>query len=550
MKYGVKGLLGILFALCLAAAAMLTAVDSNASGEETKTYGAEEAKKVTQVPERWITADHSKHAILQGNFTEPEEVTAACLSCHNEAAAQIHQTIHWTWKCPYDPNGEMGKNGLTVNNFCIAVPSNEPRCTSCHAGYGFKDKNFDFSTPEAIDCLVCHDRTGTYKKFPAGAGYPVKEEKVFPGNGMIYSPPDWNKVAQSVGRPTRANCGECHFKGGGGDGVKHGDLDTSLLKPDESLDVHMNAEGANFDCVRCHTTVGHKISGRCYRHPATTEPGKSLIQDDQITRISCVSCHTETPHEPGHKANDHTDIVACQTCHIPAFAREKPTKMSWDWSTAGDKKDGKPYQVEGPYGKHSYDTMKGDFVWEKNVTPEYYWFNGTLDYILVTDTIDPESVVKLNFPVGERGDPASRIYPFKVHRGTIPYDKGNNTLVIPHLFPRNKDDTAAYWKGYDWTKAVQAGMDYVGLDFSGEVGFVKTEYVFQTTHMVAPKENAVQCGECHTDNGRLASLAGFYMPGRDSSGLVDTIGWAAAALALLGVLVHALARTVSRKNRG
>ena len=38
-------------------------------------------------------------------------------------------------------------------------------------------------------------------------------------------------VARSVGRPTRTNCGQCHFKGGGGDAVKHGDLDGTMYFP-------------------------------------------------------------------------------------------------------------------------------------------------------------------------------------------------------------------------------------------------------------------------------------------------------------------------------
>lgn len=534
-----------LLALLLFAVGAWAAPEKDADGN----YGAAEARKVSQMPERWITTDHSKHEILQGNFTSGPEVTKACLSCHNQASLQIHETIHWTWLCPHDPNKDMGKYAKTLNNFCISVPSNEPRCTSCHAGYGWKDKNFDLTSQENVDCLVCHDQTGTYKKFPAGAGNPVSEEKVFPGNGKTYYPPDWNKVAQSVGRPSRKNCGTCHFTGGGGDGVKHGDLDTSLMKPSKELDVHMAADGANFDCVRCHTTKGHKIAGRCYKHPASEDPNKSLIQDDQITRITCVSCHTDQPHGPGMKANDHTDKVACQSCHIPEFARELPTKMNWDWSTAGKKKDGKPYQEEGPLGKHSYDTKKGDFIWKKNVQPEYFWFNGTLDYVLITDTIDPSGVVELNKVVGMRGDPNSRIYPFKVHRGKTPYDKNRNTMVIPHLFPRGKDDTDAYWKGYDWNKAAAAGMEYAGYEFGGEVGFVETSYHFQTTHMVAPAEKSVQCAECHSREGRLATLGGFYMPGRDRVGLLDTIGWAVAALSLGGVLLHWLLRLATRKRR-
>jgi len=48
-------------------------------------------------------------------------------------------------------------------------------------------------------------------------------------------------AARSVRATTRENCGKCHFDGGGGNGVKHGDLDESLYFPGRSLDVHMAA---------------------------------------------------------------------------------------------------------------------------------------------------------------------------------------------------------------------------------------------------------------------------------------------------------------------
>lgn len=423
------------------------------------------------------------------------------------------------------------------------IQSNEARCTSCHAGYGWKDKEFDFTAQEKVDCLVCHDTTGTYKKFPTMAGYPVTEQ--MEAEGQTFFPPNYNEVAQSVGRPMRQNCGACHFYGGGGDGVKHGDLDSSLVTPSKELDVHMNAEGANMSCVRCHTTTAHKIAGRCYKKPAFEER-KSLIDDDQISRISCESCHTAAPHEPGHKANDHTDKVSCQACHIPAYARVLPTKMEWDWSTAGELKNGKPFTRHGEFGKHTYDSKKGGFRWEKNVEPEYRWFNGALEYTLIPDTIDPSRPVQLNRPAGDKDDPKSRIYPFKVHRGKQPYDRLNNTMVAIHLFGK---DPAAYWKTFDWNASIAAGMDYIGLEYSGEYGFVDTEYYFQTTHMVAPKEKALACDACHAKQGRLANLGGFYMPGRDANSVVDTLGWIAVLGSILMVFGHGVLRIVIRKRR-
>ena len=508
--------------------------------EPDKTYGAEQARKVSQPAKRWVTTDHSRHTVLQQEFASPEDVTKACLTCHNEASRQIHKTIHWTWSDPADSEKQMGKNGLTLNNFCISIHSNEPRCTSCHAGYGWKNGQFDLSKEEAVDCLVCHDTTGTYKKFPTKAGYPAAKPTKF--GKKTFQPPNYTVIAATVGRPTRANCGVCHFFGGGGDGVKHGDLDSSLFNPSRELDVHMNAEGANFTCQRCHSTDAHFIAGRTYKQPAFTDR-RSLIEDDLVKRISCESCHTATPHAIGHKANDHTDKVACQTCHIPAFARVKPTKMYWDWSTAGKMKDGKPYKVKGAHGKASYMTKKGHFVWEKNVQPEYFWYNGKMDYLLVTDKIDPSCVVKVNSVEGDMNDPDSRITPFKVHRGKQPYDSINMTMGIPHLFGKDK---AAYWKGFDWNNALEVGMAAAGVPYSGEYGFVETEYHYPITHMVAPKERTLACDTCHAQDGRLANLAGFYMPGRDRSGLLDFIGWLTVIVALIGVVIHGIMRIISK----
>jgi octaheme c-type cytochrome (tetrathionate reductase family) len=511
--------------------------------EKKPAKGEEYGKSQT----RNVTADHSKFEVLKQPFENGPEVTKACLSCHTEAAKQIQKTIHWRWICPADPDKNLGKAGLVVNNFCVSVPSNEPRCTSCHIGYGWKDKNFDLTAQERVDCLICHDQTGAYVKFPTGAGNPPSKDKKFPGNGKMYYAPDWNKVAQSVGRPTRRNCGVCHFFGGGGEGVKHGDLDASMFKPNKALDVHMAIGGENFNCTRCHTTEKHAIAGRCYKTPAADDR-RSLLDFDMIKRITCYSCHSEKPHEEGSKANDHTDKVACQTCHISEFARVNSTKMSWDWSKAGDRNEkGKPI-VKKKDGRPVYHGKKGAFVWAKNVKPEYYWFNGVIRNVLLTDKIDPGKTVNLNYPEGDYSDPDARIYPFKVHRGKQPYDKVHKTMVVPKLF--GPKGSGSYWTEYDWKKAISAGMDYVDLPFSGEYDFVETEYVFQTTHMVAPKENALACTECHSKQGRLANLTGFYMPGRDANGILNVVGWACVIVSLIAVFGHGFGRLVTRRRRG
>jgi hypothetical protein len=80
--------------------------------------GRKMAQQATKDKQLWITSDHSQHEILKQPFTSGPEVTKACLSCHNQAALQFHETIHWTWM---DPNTEksakLGKGGLSINNF-------------------------------------------------------------------------------------------------------------------------------------------------------------------------------------------------------------------------------------------------------------------------------------------------------------------------------------------------------------------------------------------------------------------------------------------------
>lgn len=501
------------------------------------------------------TADHSKFKELEGPFATGPDVTKACLQCHTEASKQIQHTTHWTWAFDNPVTGqELGKRNI-VNNFCVATSTNWPRCTSCHVGYGWSQEETPPKPEAAVDCLVCHDTTGDYKKFPAGSGHPVYEPIEFPpGSGKVWTPPDLGKVARNVGEPTRQNCGACHFFGGGGNGVKHGDLDSSMFKPDKALDVHMDVNGLNFSCQTCHTTGSHEVTGSRYVTKAVDRVGIDIPGKTDNTRATCESCHGQTPHESAKapirdaaKIDDHTDTVACPTCHVPEFARGgRKTKMWWDWSTAGKMNEaGKPFEMTEA-GYPVYDSKKGDFVWEDNVKPEYYWFDGEVRYTLFGEAIDPSGVVQINKITGHHGDADSRIWPFKVMRGKQPYDTQSNILAVPHLF--GKDD-AAYWKTYDWTKAIEAGLQAKGVAFSGSYDFAQTEYYWPITHMVAPKDKALVCADCHQENGRLATLAGFYMPGRDSFDWLTTLGIAASALTLLGVIGHGLIRLFSSSRK-
>ncbi len=432
---------------------------------------AETGDPWANVPQRPPHVDHT--SLIEGPFETGSDVTRRCLECHEEAGQEMLSSVHWTWESEpvllpgRDEPVTIGKKNQ-INNFCIGVQSNWTGCTRCHAGYGWDSADFDFSQEENVDCLVCHEQTGAY----------VKSNSGLPADGV-----DLVAAAQSVATPTRQNCGGCHFNGGGGNAVKHGDLDSSLFFPTESVDVHMGR--LDFQCVDCHQTENHQIKGHSISVSAT---------DDNV--LACTDCHEGVIHEDG-RINAHLDSVACQTCHVPQGAIRDATKMDWDWSTAGQ---------DIPEDPHVYLKIKGSFVYEKNFTPDYAWFNGQADRYLLGDVIDPTQVTVLNQPLGSITDPTAKIWPFKIHTARQIYDAQYNYIIQPKTVGEG-----GYWTEFDWDLAAKLGMEAVGLPYSGEYGFTQTEMFWSLTHLVQPKENALQCSDCHGENGRMNWEAlGYY----------------------------------------
>ncbi|WP_319773773.1 tetrathionate reductase family octaheme c-type cytochrome [Breoghania sp.] len=509
------------------------------------------------------TADHSKFKILNGPFASGQDVTKACLTCHNEAGKQVQGSLHWTWDYKHPKTGQtLGKRNV-INAFCGNVASNEPRCTSCHIGYGWDDMREPPPADEtAVDCLVCHADKELYAKLDNQAGGPAVapfKDGSKTITGQQASPIDLSVAARSVGAPGRENCGQCHFYGGGGDNVKHGDLSSALMAPERSVDVHMAKDGANFACSTCHVTHAHKTAGSRYDVVAKDTKGRGGPGASREA-ASCESCHGTKPH-PGNsiiatKLNHHTDRIACQTCHIPSFARGGvATKTAWDWSTGGKLKDGKPYHEENfvqSDGKHlhTYLSTKGDFEWGENVVPHYAWFDGEVSYTLAGDTIDPTKVVEINAISGSANDPDARIWPFKRMVGRQAYDKKLNHLVYNKVY--GPDTTTAFWTNFDWAKSIKAGMDYMGVPYSGEFGFVDTFMYWPITHMVAPKEDALKCGQCHSKDGRLSDVPGLYIPGAAPFSDATKIGLGILLFVIVGLLGHMVVRLVrcGRKANG
>lgn len=474
--------------------------------------------------EKQSSVDHSKFTALSQNFKTGQDVTKTCITCHNKRHTEVMESSHWNWERIDYINGRgiraIGKKNV-LNNYCIGVAGNELACASCHTGLGMANvKDFDFKKPENVDCLSCHATAGVYEKSKDQAGLPDTSVNL-------------TKAALSVGRPTIDNCGNCHFYGGGGNNVKHGDLEEALFNATRDIDVHLAKDGINMTCVDCHTAPNHKIKGRLYS-----------VSSNNVSRAFCSDCHSEAPHQT-EMLNTHTAKIACQTCHIPTYAKVNPTKLSWKWSDSGALDSlGHSFVNENSEGKDDYMSIKGSFTWGSNLQPEYVWFNGTANHYLLGDKIDlSKGPVQMNSLNGSHSDPESKIIPVKVHRGDQIYDTKNLTLIQPKLYSKTEGDSA-FWKDFDWDKAAKKGMHDVGLPYSGSYDFVQTEMYWPINHMVSKAEIALSCADCHTpNNGRLAKLTGFYLPGRDRNNFLDSLGLYLILGALFGVVIHASLRT-------
>jgi len=452
-------------------------------------------------------ADFVHAKVIVGPYTSPLEVTATCLGCHEADARDLMDTPHWNWEglAPNlaDLDGTVqsdaifGKN-QSINNFCVAVDTNEARCTMCHAGYGWGysdpdnpskagnyvpagESAFEYyaslptpidylSDPSRIDCLVCHSTSNKYHKGRTWAGYPVEwDNSGFPGDGRPASPSDPTIVnaspavlletaSQLAASPGVGQCGRCHFGAGGGDNVKKGDISSTLRAADntssdpvfmgvatslrkDEIDVHM---GGGVSCAACHRAPDdepnrHRILGQGVHNVPSA--GRLLCSND--------GCHDAAPHSSA-MLDEHALDVACQTCHIPTFSNAQPTKMYWDWTVAGDRTGAYDPVADGVVSANpafdsaqtrgQYDFKKGAFEWAEKVEPEVAWFDGRAFHLSTTSTfsdLQRDSSVVIASPVATHDDAAARIYPFKVMRGRQFADTttaDQNFLVVPDLF--------------------------------------------------------------------------------------------------------------------
>ncbi len=414
------------------------------------------------------TPDHGSLVAAIPGGADPRAVTADCIRCHETSAQDILKTAHWNWKGKTpDIAGHEHSTSLgfinTVDNYYLSVGANIEEFSNIHIGYGRIDGSFNFKDPKSIDCLICHDTTGTYKREKGSVGMPAADSNLA-------------SAARAVGRPSRSNCGSCHFYTGGGPNAKHGDLEPFLARPTPEQDVHMGM--MDMRCQDCHRTEKHAVAGLAFAAPVVEG------------RVFCEKCHSERPHgitgPLSRHLDSHVKALACETCHIPQIARQYPTRLTTDFSQAGKDLP----SAKDANGMPTFDKSWGAMTWGKDIPPVYRWFKGERESRMVGEKIQPSETVALNAPLGERQNPESRIYPFKIHTAVIPYDSGSNTLAAPLLW-------GSFLKDFNWTTAVADGMKRLEQPFSGKVGFVKTEMYSGIHHGVFRAKQSLGCADCH-----------------------------------------------------
>jgi len=380
-----------------------------------------------------------------------------CVSCHGGEALDVHASLHYQWQgeapdMVNQPGTQQGKLTNSVNSYCINILGNWTACGTCHVGKGAQPEA-DASTTQLanIDCLKCHSEGGVL--------------------------------------PTRTDCLECHAKAGGGDAVKRGDLALATgATTDSNYDVHMATTGGNLQCQDCHVTQNHRIAGK----------GSDLRATDLDVNfmIDCSDCHSSSPHD-NSTIDQHTARVACQTCHIPTYAKNasdtaatEATETSRTWLSTES--------TAVPY--HPASTKAN------NLTPRYRFWNGQSDNYLLGDeaVLNPATGnYPTSLPVGSVQDKVNnrtnKLYPFKYKTAQQPMTTSSPNSPPNILIAL---DTSVFFAGADADAATAKGLENMGMS-GGTWKWVQTETFQSLNHQVSPKEQALQCTSCHGSTSRM-----------------------------------------------
>ncbi len=419
---------------------------------------------------------------------------ATCLACHQNEATDMFGSVHYQWTGP-SPNvtnfkSDSGKADVGFNTYCGSVlTSRRAACWSCHAGNGRVPRPVLIDEQLAnIDCLTCHQDAYRRKASPPIAQLPFRGYDGFTrtwslpeedADGNFQYLPDEAAMgmpaltaARTVHLPARTTCLSCHAHAAGSDCGKRGDLTSEMTNPPLWAEIHMSPHGANLACTNCHDAGRHRLKGR----------GLDITTNEGPERLTCLSggCHPPAPHQDA-RLDGHTGRVACQTCHIPTFAKLRSTETRRFWLN--------PSWSQGLFGG------QGGFTPEKlremMVVPSYLWFDGTsVNYVLSQATPPPvnaQGAYEFGLPNGGVDSEDALIYPMKEHTSDVARHVQSGRFIPHSMF--------LYFVTGDFAGAVAEGQAQIGLP--GPWNLVEVNSYRTINHGVEPADKALTCDACH-----------------------------------------------------
>ncbi|MCX8045062.1 MAG: cytochrome c3 family protein [Desulfobacterota bacterium] len=497
------------------------------------------------MPALCTAADHS--------FLSSYEGAKTCRQCHEEAVEEITHAIHYrllgqvqgiydyfTFNKPITgehgkgnrycglPGGVVGANW--AEEWTSAIDPTHKKyagCGICHVSSGpdalpVTPQGAPIEPTDAakdqIDCLLCHAKT-----YDGGGQNGSRIVLTDSATGVKYWSTGTLADARTVGgKVTTDACKRCHINSGGKvfspegsleRGYKYGNdfvaepyeltYDTGLGSEETATidsDVHA---AAGLRCAECHFIGEHKV--RYGRHNVSW--ARDIVPDT----FDCADCHVRpdrTAHQNSQNAyksilDQHTDFLACQTCHIR--------------HVGGLVKRDLRYPVL-PEGGYFYD-FKDEVHY--GITPEYRWFNGTSGSL--------EAVFEGPCPIGPRGSKkghrsgdGSKITPFKRYEAFVWFDMlvmQPVPYILKYFFVDGDLETAAN-RGMEQSGWLPPGTRYdfatrknLGIVFSFPmVCSLKVDHGVQTGEKAlgyATPENRQGCNYCHSPDSTFWRYLGY-----------------------------------------
>jgi hypothetical protein len=126
----------------------------------------------------------------------------------------------------------------------------------------------------------------------------------------------------------------------------------------------------------------------------------------QNVEVDCANCHGSQPHGPSLAPyNDHTSLIACETCHIPKTSGASRRVWGSTFGVTNGPEASVP-QLDPTTGVYEpYSNYSPDY----SARPAYRWFNGSVSMLA-----EPmHNANAWDFQIASKASSGAKIYPFR-----------------------------------------------------------------------------------------------------------------------------------------